>query len=245
MISEENYRDIVFPLPVGDLLFVGKRTAEELSRMGIRTIGSLASMSEAVLVMHFGKSGSMLHKYANGLDDSPVAHKDERTDSKSIGSGMTFRHNVVGREEWRIGINHLAEDVARRLRSAEQKCATVQLTVKDEYLRTLQRQRPIHPESDIAREIAEVALTILEDEWLPGRPIRALTVTATNLVRSQLVAEQIDMFSDGSEREGREKNKKREETVDTIRKKFGSSAIISGGIMNTDLGIYAPKDKKH
>ena len=155
---------------------------------------------------------------------------------------MTFRHNLVGEEEWRIGIDHLAEDVARRLRSSQQKCATVQLTVKDEYLRVVQRQRPIRPESDIAREIAAVAFTILSDEWQPLRPIRALTVTATSLVRASDVAEQIDMFAPEAPLD-RERAKKREQTVDSIRSKFGSTAIVKGSVITTDLGISGGKNK--
>ena len=242
VIDENNYKDIVYPLPVGDLLFIGSRTQEELMRVGIRTIGDLATASESLLERRFGKSGGMMHKYAAGLDDSPVSPLGEHEDAKSVGSGMTFRHNLTKPEEWQIGISHLAEDVAGRLRSASQKCSTVQLTVKDVYLRTVQRQRPIRPESDIGREIAAVALDILKSEWEPYRPIRSLTVTATGLVRADLVADQLDFFSD-NDPQSRDRSKKREQTVDLIRHKFGSSAIVSGAIIGTDLGIKGPKDK--
>ena len=240
VISEENYQDIVFPLPVGDLLFIGAKTEQQLSFMGIRTIGALAGTSEDILTLKFGKAGSLMHKYANGLDDSPVAVMGERDDAKSIGSGLTFRHNLTSREEWRVGLLHLAEDVGHRLRSAEMKCGTVQITIKDEYLRSIQRQRPANPPTDISREIADIAYSILSDEWPVAKPIRMLTVTASNLVRSDMVAEQITLFGDDN-RELREKNKKREETIDMIRQKFGTSAIINGSIIDTDLGIYAPK----
>lgn len=243
VISEENFRDIVFPLPVGDLLFVGARTEHELSLMGIRTIGALAAASEKLLVMKFGKAGSMMHKYANGLDDSPVSPAGEREDAKSVGSGLTFRHNLTKREEWRVGLEHLSEDVARRLRSLGMKCGTVQVTVKDEYLRTIQRRRAISPDTDISREIAEVAYSILCDEWTEGKPIRMLTVTASNLVRADMVSEQLDMFGD-NDVAARDKSKKREETIDKIRQKYGAESIMNGSIMDTDLGIHAPKGKR-
>lgn len=243
VISEENFRDIVFPLPVGDLLFVGARTEHELSLIGIRTIGALAAASEKLLVMKFGKAGSMMHKYANGLDDSPVSPAGEREDAKSVGSGLTFRHNLTKREEWRVGLEHLSEDVARRLRSLGMKCGTVQVTVKDEYLRTIQRRRAISPDTDISREIAEVAYSILCDEWTEGKPIRMLTVTASNLVRADMVSEQLDMFGD-NDVAARDKSKKREETIDKIRQKYGAESIMNGSIMDTDLGIHAPKGKR-
>ena len=241
VISEENFREIVFPLPVGDLLFVGKRTQEELCRMGIVTIGGLANSDPSVLKTKFGKAGEMLYKYANGLDDSPVT--SEREDAKSMGSGFTFRHNLVGREQCRIGIDFLSDDIGARLRHSGMKCCGVQLTIKDEYLQSIQRQRMLPNPTDISREIAQLAYNILIDEWSASKPVRMLTVTAVSLVRSESVASQIDMFGEVAEK-NREKNKKREETIDKIRQKHGIESIMQGSIINTDIGIFKLKPEK-
>lgn len=235
VISEDNYKDIVYPLPASDLLFVGKKTAEELKRIGVRTIGELAAVSESMLKTKFGKSGEMLYKYSRGLDDSPVT--TEREEAKSVGNGFTFRHDLVNREECRVGIEYLADEIGRRLRKKGMKCATVQLTIKDSFLRVIQRQRPQDPPSDIAREIAKTAYDILLDEWSDTRAIRMITVTATNLVHADEVTEQIDMFAPAAH-EDRERVKKREETVEKIRRKFGDSSILQGSVMNTDIGIF-------
>ena len=242
VIDEENFKSIVYPLPVGDLLFVGKKTEDALLHIGIRTIGELAATSEALLKNRFGKAGEMLHKYAAGLDDSPVCA--EREDAKSIGSGFTFRHDLVGREECRKGIDFLADDIGTKLRAKGMKCGTVQLTIKDEYLRSIQRQRPQNPPTDISREIADTAYKILLEEWAENKPVRMLTVTATGLTRSDMVAEQITLF-DTDDSSTREKNKKREEAVDKIRQKFGGASISHGSFIDSDLGIFSPKkDKK-
>ena len=83
VIDKSNYRDIVYSLPASDMLFVGKRTAEALNKIGIRTIGDLAITDLEILTAHFGKAGKMLYEYSRGLDDSPVcAHSD--ADAKSI-----------------------------------------------------------------------------------------------------------------------------------------------------------------
>ncbi len=240
VITEENFRQIVFPLPASDLLFVGRKTAEELSRMNIRTIGELANTSTEMLNRRFGKMGEQLHKYSNGMDDSPVAK--EREDAKSVGSGFTFKHDLVNFEECKIGIDYLADDIGRRLRKHKMKCETVQLSIKDEFLTVLQRQRPINPPTDIARAISDTAYEILVQEWPKGKPIRMLTVTAVNLVHTDTYAEQIDLFGE-EEYNDRKKSKKREETIDEIRKKYGASSIVQGSIMNTDIGIYSPKNK--
>ena len=240
VIDRENYKKIVYPLPASDLLFVGRKTADQLLTMGIRTIGELAATGESILKMRFGKAGEMLHKYANGLDDSPVLA--ERDDAKSMGSGFTFKHNLVGKEECRIGIDYLADDIGARLRRHGMKCSTVQLTIKDEYLRSIQRQCPQDPPTDISREIADTAYKILLREWSDTKPVRMITVTASGLVRADMVAEQMDLFGQSREAE-REKSKKCEETLDKIRQKYGVEAIVHGSVIDTDLGIYTTKPK--
>jgi DNA polymerase-4 len=131
VIGRDDVARIAYPLPVSDLLFVGKKTEAQLNLMGIRTIGDLAKISREVLVARFGKVGEQLYKNAHGLDDSPVAKVGEYEDQKSIGFGFTFRHDLITREECKIAINYLSDDVARRLRKAEMVCNTVQLTIKD------------------------------------------------------------------------------------------------------------------
>jgi DNA polymerase-4 len=179
--------------------------------------------------------GEQLYKYSNGLDDSPVS--SGRDEAKSVGSGFTFRHDLISREECRVGIEYLADDIGRRLRKMGMKCETVQLSIKDEYLRVVQRQRPQLPPTDISRLIANTAYEILLDEWSESKPIRMLTVTATNLVHSNSFAEQIDLFGEEDYKE-REKSKKKEETVDKIRQKHGSASILQGSVMSSDIGIF-------
>ena len=236
VIDRENMERIVYPLPVSSLLYVGNRTATALTAMSIRTIGDLARISPEILTRKLGKAGEMLHRYARGLDDSPVeAHSND--DAKSISNGYTFRHDLVGYDECRLGINYLADEIGTKLRARGLKCCTVQLTVKDEYLRTIQRQRQQSPPSDISAEIARTAFDILKDEWSPGKPIRMLTVTASNLIRDDSYAPQLSLF-DSAVDANREKSKKKESAVDKIRQKFGNDSIIKGAIIDTDLGIY-------
>ncbi len=241
VISRENYRNIVYPLPVGSLLFVGKKTCEQLRGIGVRTVGELSEMSREMLVTRFGKAGNMLYEYSHGIDESPVAPRDMREDRKSVGSGFTFRHDLVTSDEYRIGIEYLAEDIGRRLRRLGMLCTTVQLTVKDEYLRTIQRQRPQSPATDISREIAKTAYRILSEEWSFGRPVRMLTVTATGLVPRENSAEQISLFDEGED-ERRSRAEKREKTVDEILARYGSGAITSGAVLVTDIGINRSKE---
>lgn len=235
-ITRDNFKRIVHPLPVSDLLFVGKKTAEVLRLLGIRTIGELAEASPSILAKRLGSAGEVLSTYARGEDKSPVEPHD-KNEAKSIGNGYTFKHDLVGRDECKTGINYLAEEIGTKLRLRGLKCATVQLSIKDEYLRTIQRNAPQNPPTDISSEIAETAFKILCREWSAEKPIRMITVTATNLVQKDGLAEQIDMFGEEKEKK-REKDGKREIAVDEIRKKFGTESILRASIIDSDIGIY-------
>lgn len=240
-ITKENYKEIVAPLPASDLLFVGKRTADELKSIGVRTIGELAAVSCEFLISRFGKMGDMLYKYSNGLDDAPVV-SGGHGDAKSISNGFTFRHDLVTHSDCRIAIEYLSEEIGHKLRLNSQMCTGVSLTVKDEFLKSIVRQRKLDKASDIGADIARVAYDILDDCWKEGKPIRMLTVSAYGLLRSSSVSSQINLFDEVDE-VNEKKSKKKEETIDKIRQKYGNTSILRGAIISSDIGIY-DQDKK-
>lgn len=241
VISRENFKQIAFPLPVSDLLYVGRRTTDELLKIGVQTIGDLANTSPDMLKHKFGKMGELLFSYANGLDESPVG-VDINHEAKSISNGFTFRHDLVTREDCRVGIDFLCEEIGSKLRSKSLKCNTVSLTIKDTRLKTIQRQRMLKNASDINREISALAYEILTEEWCENIPIRMLTVSVTGLVDASSSFTQLDLFCEDAAT-SRDKDRKREETVDAIRKRFGTSSISSGAFYDTDIGIGVKKNQ--
>ncbi len=240
VISEENFKEIVYPLPTGALLFVGKKTEQVLRSLGAETIGDIVKIGEAGLTGALGKMGEMLYKYASGTDDSPVSAV--REEAKSVGSGFTFNHDLIDVEDCRAGIEYLADDIATRLRRMGMICSTVSLSIKDDKLNVIQRQRPQVPPTDTSRLIASTAYDILLSEWREDKPIRMLTVTAQNLIATAGRAEQISFF-DTEEVEENQKSKIKEETMDKIRQKYGASSILQGSIISSDIGVYKPKYK--
>lgn len=242
VISRENYRDVVFPLPVDSLLFIGRQTAEALASCNIHTVGDLAVASPTFLTGRFGKIGEQLYLSANGLDASPVASIYDKTDAKSVGNGMTFCRDISTLDEWKLGLYSLSEDVAHRLREMGMKCATVSVTVRTPALKTFSKQRPISPATDIAREIAEKALEILSSAVAPRSPIRMLTVTAMNLIKDAEGAEQLDFFAEDDALR-REKTAKLENAVDSIRERYGHGAMTTGAVLGNDIGIEKKRSK--
>lgn len=243
VIDEKNFKSIVHPLPVDTMLFVGKRTKEILFSLGIRTIGDLAAAPEMILVNRLGKSGEMLLRYAKGLDDTPVVVPEE-DDAKSVGNGFTFKHDLVTTDEIRLGIDYLSEEIGRRLRSKGLLCSTVSVSIKDELLNVVQRQRPMPLPTDIGGEIADAAYSILMSTWSVGKPIRTITVTATGLLKGGMVARQVDIFSDEKEDEARQRRRRMEETVDEIKRRHGGGAVVRGASIDNDIGMYDPKTAK-
>ena len=236
IISRENYKEVAWPLPVSDLFLVGRNTTESLHKYGIHTIGQLAIADETFLLQKFGKMGEQLHIYANGLDDSPVMRNGEHDPVKSVGNGMTFKRNLITKRDIQTGVIALADSVARRMRRADVKCNTIQVTIKDTNLKSIQRQKPIRP-TYLAADIEKTAMEIIEASWKIGAPIRMITITAQNLVPAEQAAEQISLFDTSMQDEKTKKVEQLEKTVDEIRGRFGKHSIQPGVIIKNDLGI--------
>lgn len=227
VIDRENFRQIAYPLPLGDLLFAGRRTTEALKRLGILTIGDLAAADVAAVVGVIGESGNLLWRYANGLDDEPVRSYYERTKPKSVGNGMTFRRDIAGKDEIRAGLAVLCDSVAERLRAQGLKCTVVQVQIKDPNFRVLQRQCTRSIPTWLRREIIEDAMRLIGQSRGFGDPIRALTVTAAGLVEESCAVEQMDMFGN-PDMARREKQEAVERTMRSIRGRFGRNSIRMG-----------------
>lgn len=226
VIDRENFRQMVFPLPVTALLFVGKASAEQLNRLGIQTIGELAAADRSVLRSFLGKMGETIYDYANGLDTSPVGRADEKRQVKSVGNGSTFPKDLTGEEEVLAGIAMLAETVGARLRRYGLKCTVVQIQIKDPYFKSISRQTTLPASTCSTKCLRETAMTLLKASWSLKAPIRALTVTAAGLLpQDRSEKEQLSLF-DVMEKERRnDRQEKLEQTIDKIRGKYGWQSI--------------------
>ncbi|HHU91312.1 MAG TPA: DNA polymerase IV [Clostridiaceae bacterium] len=241
VINRENFKSIVHPLPVSSLLYVGKKARKILNKLNIYTIGDLANSDKDLIISRLGKSGKMIHEYANGIDDSPVKSIYEAEPIKSVGNGMTFKRNLRGLSDITISVNTLSDTVATRLRKYGLKCSTVQISIKDPDFKTISRQKPLPNPTNLAKEIAQQALELIKGSWKLNAPIRALTITGTNLVPAHEEIEQMSLFSDCNNE--RKRQEQLETAIDKIREKYGSNAISFGSVINNCLGIAEPDDE--
>ena len=227
LISAENFRDMVWPLPVTDLLFVGRAAAKVLEQYGVTTIGQLAAFDRDALIHLLGKQGGQLWSYANGLENSPVAPAGLYVPPKSVGNGQTFPRNLTTRDEVHQGLALLADEVAARLRQHHLKATTLQVTIRDPNFKDICRQRPLEHPTCTARELTQAATDIVTKCWSSNAPIRALTVTAHNLVPEDEATEQLGLFDETAPRR-RDRVEKLEHTMDAIRAKYGHDALTTG-----------------
>ncbi|GHU70095.1 DNA polymerase IV [Clostridia bacterium] len=236
-ISRNNWKEIVFPLPVGDLFFVGRKTVEALSKLGVQTIGELAACERGLLLKEFGKFGEQLYINANGLDSSPVAESGAYEQAKSIGNGYTFSRDLITDEDIRTGVIYLTDSVASRLRAQGFKCRTVSVSIRDNTLKTISRQTSLETPTYLAKEIADAARALIAKHWPSGKRIRTLTVTAENLVPADCERhEQLSWFTEPA-KPNTDSIERLEKAIDGIRDRFGRHSVQQAVIMGNDLGI--------
>ena len=227
VISRENWRDIVWPLPVGDLLFVGRAARRTLGQYGVETIGQLAACKPEMLEQLMGKMGVQLYRYANGLDDAPVRPQHQREPVKSVGNSTTFPENLTRWEEIRSGLQLLSDSVAGRLRKEGLYCGGVAVAVKDAQFRTVSRQMRLGAPTHLMRDILEAAQELTRRIWKAPTPVRLLSVTALYITDSADSYQQLDLLAgDAPLRDQRQEQL--ESAMDAIRGKYGRDAIAFG-----------------
>ena len=192
VISRENWRDIVWPLPVGALLYVGGAAQKLLAQFGIRTIGELAACKKEALETMMGKMGTQLHDYANGLDADPVRSRYDAEMVKSVGNGTTFPQNLTTRAQVRGGIAVLTDSVATRLRRAGLYARRPPGDGAGPQFHDRSRQTQLPAPTHLIRELTDAAMVLTDQLWRPPSPIRSLTVTAIHLVPAGEAYEQVD-----------------------------------------------------
>ena len=230
VLPPDLYEQIVWPLPVSDLLYVGPATTRKLARIGVCTIGQLANLDESLLVHKFGKIGYMLKAFALGLDTSPVKPIEVSLPIKSVGNSTTPPHDIENMTDVKELVYLLAESVATRLRENNFKARCISVSARTTELVSSSCQTTLSQSTCLAKEIAETALRLFEQRYRFGFPFRSMGINCSQL--SALDAPvQVDMFG---EDERRVKQEQLERSIDGLRSRFGHQ-VIRRGIVLSDL----------
>lgn len=238
-ITKENYKDIVWPLPAGDLLYVGRATGRKLASFGVRTIGELAQVSLKVMKTKFGKYGEILHCFANGMDFSPVERYTNQPTIKSIGNSTTAPRDLQNDEDVKIILFVLVDSVCRRLREQGFKARTVSIQVRDNMLRSFTRQTKLRQHTNITQEIQRHAFALFQANYRWGLPIRSIGVNVSDLAEDTICT-QATFFEEEGERERKERL---DAVADRLKLRFGAFSVRPAVLLkDRRLSEFDPKN---
>ena len=222
------------PLPIAKLPGVGEKTAQTLKKMGITTIGGLASLPLDTITKRFGATGATLHSYARGIDDREVQAPGE---AKSISQELTFARDTLDRNFLEATLHNLCQEVCQELRSQKKsaKCAAIKLRYAD--FKTIARQVTLQEASDVTQAIFATAQQLLSKALAEQqKPIRLIGIRVSSLVGEE---RQLPMFDSRPE-----KPEHLDKAIDRIRSKYGSAAIRTGNGIFTEGGQENRKAQK-
>ena len=223
VFRDDNWQEIIWPMPVSDLLFVGRHTSDKLAKINIKTIGDLARADGEYINRYLGKAGVQLWEYANGLDDSPVAESGYKRIPKSVGNSTTTAEDMTSDRQIERTLHMLSESVAERLRKHALKGTVVQITVRDRDLGIYEKQKIIYKPTDDAREIYAAAKELFRESYDWNKGVRSIGVRCTKLVESNS-GEQLSLFT---EVKARERDDRLNKAIDDINSRYGSGVIKS------------------
>lgn len=221
VIDRQHFRQQLRDLPCEDLLFVGKKTAEQLHSRGIFTLGELSGLSEEFLAAMLGKSGRDLYRFVQGEDHSPVRFADEQTPPKSIGRSQTTARDLASPGEIYGAFLRYSEEIVRDLRKYRLVAAGVQITLRTPDLAVRECSATLDTPTDVAETLAKKGMELLRQKGFSETVFRSVGIRATRL-RDASCARQQTLFSKDRE----ERSRRLEDTLFSIREKYGESAVF-------------------
>ena len=226
-LFDDEVEQKLWGLPIRELFTVGRATAERLERANIKTIGALAHADPKWVRDYLGeKMGEHLYRYANGVDDSPVLAEPER--AKGYSNSITLEEDVVNESQAHKILLALADSVTSRMRADGARAYCVAVTVRGNDFRDKSHQRRLDTATDITDEVYAVAKRLFSELWDRRTPLRLMGLALTNISREG--EEQMSLFPD----EKKERARRIDRTVDSIRGKFGPDTIIRGTTVGSD-----------
>lgn len=240
--SEQSF---LFPLPVRAMSGVGVATQHKLESMGIHTLGDLAHAQTSELENALGSVGPLLQGRAAGTERVPVAERAAALDPKSVSNERTFAHDLTDEREILTALAAVNAMVGRRLRHKGLAGSTVTLKIKLDYHTSKTVQTQLNEPTDDEATFGPVVEKLLRRIWYQGMPIRLIGVGLSDFGTSHV--HQLDLFEDLVAQKKRATLRKLHQTTDSVKERFGDSALGFGREMrlNQATSHTAPKHKEN
>lgn len=225
-LYSEEIKEKMWPLPVSDLLYVGKSTTAALHRLGIRTVGELALTDVEILKSNLKKQGEAIWNFANGLSVSMVETEPEV--NKGYGNSTTIAFDVTDEATAKMVLLSLAEKVTARIREDGVVAETISVTIKDFNLCKSSHQMILETPSNITSSIHKASCKLFDEMW-DGTPIRLLGIQLGK-VSKDISLRQMSLFDDTNY----EKLEAVDKAMDSIRSKYGTGAVKRAVFMDKE-----------
>ena len=215
-LFKEEIKTKLWPLPIENLFLCGKSSSSKLRKIGINTIGKLALSDVSLLEYHLKSQGTVLHNYANGIDDSNVVFKEK---NKCYSNSVTMPKDISTLEEANPILLALSQKVTNRMRKDNFKATTITLQVKLNTFQVFSHSKSVSIPTDITKEIYNISTILLRNNW-NLTPVRLLGISLSNLVEKDDL--QLDIFSINESI----KQSSIDNSIDNILSKFGNNISI-------------------
>lgn len=223
-IFEDEVAKKLYPLKVGELHGIGKKTVPRLKEMGINTIGDLAKFNEEALIERFGYNGAIsMQRRARGVSSNEVHNEHEAP--KSVGNELTYSKDITSLEQVKEELLLLADKVGYRLRKHMLTGKTVSVKLKYSTFKVNTRAKTLAAPTHHTEVIYETALGLVQEGWT-GKPLRLIGITVSNFEDDQV--QQLSLF----EIETVPEHSEVDHMVDAIREKFGFGMIKRATLMD-------------
>ncbi len=228
ILRKRDVKKILWPLDSSEMHGVGKKTAEKLRTIGIKTIGDLANGNEVQLKNLLGINGIRLKERANG-NDPRLVDPDSAVEFKSIGNSTTLPKDVANQQELFQVFDRLAEKVSARLKRKNVFTTAIGITIRYKDRRTITRSKKLDNPIRFKEEISSLSKQLFLKHW-NGDPIRLLGITGSDLIEEDHAVKQLDLFS--FEKEAKKEPLLR--AVSELREKYGKNIIENAGHHQAD-----------
>lgn len=217
ILSLNNYKSIVYPLPIKSVIGIGNRLEKRYNKIGVFVLGDIVNIPDFVLKKKFGILGVQLKQKLMGNDNEPVLKCNEVVPPKSVGNGTTTIKDVYTRNEIESVVVALAEEISTRLRSQDFNAESISVTIKTADFKYAHETIRIPFATNTRGDLARYAMKLIDSFWEYGIAVRAIRICSYNL--SSTKQTQLSMFSECV------KNLKLNSALDQIRNKYGYYSI--------------------
>lgn len=229
----------LWPLDVGDLFMVGKKTKEQLNKINIYTIKDLALASDTLLERYFKNQAKHLKEAAWGIDNSKVEPRSSKRDS--ISTTETLNHDYTDENKLKEVLFQQADEVSRQLRNQGEYANTVAVIFKNNQFVNYSAQAKLSLPSNNTKDIYALAIKIFDENYKKD-PIRLIGIRLSGFTEKK--EEQISLFQEEQSTETVE-NDEFQRTIDKINNKFGKSIVSPASLkfINNAKGTRKKLDK--